>query len=192
MAGLDGLSEGAKGFQELGLCDELCSACEQMGYTSPTEIQQQAIPLALEGRDIIGLAQTGSGKTAAFALPVLQALLETVPAPKGAFALIVAPTRELAFQIQDQFEALGKDIGCRCVAITGGVDMMTQVLALAKLPHVIVATPGRLVHHLEHTKGFNLRRLKFFVLDEAVRTTADSRDGLRHGLNRLDSISYDR
>lgn len=161
-------------FASLGVCEELCDACSKMGYKSPTAIQEQAIPLALEGRDIIGLAQTGSGKTAAFAIPILQALLNesngsasgAVPSP---FALVIAPTRELVFQIKEQFEALGNGIAARCIAIAGGVDSMAQAVALAKRPHIIVATPGRLIDHLENTKGFSLRSVKHLVLDEADR-----------------------
>ncbi|CDF35654.1 unnamed protein product [Chondrus crispus] len=158
-----------KTFASLGLCPELVSTCEAMGYKAPTDIQSASIPHALEGRDIIGLAQTGSGKTAAFALPILHALLSTEGKPPAPFALVVSPTRELAFQIHEQFEALGAKIGARSIAIAGGVDHMAQAVALAKRPHVIVATPGRLVDHLENTKGFSLRTVKFLVLDEADR-----------------------
>lgn len=112
------------------------------------------------------MAETGSGKTAAFALPILNALLKN---PQRYFALILAPTRELAFQISEQFEALGVTIGVKCAVIVGGMDMISQALMLAKKPHIIVATPGRLVDHLENTKGFNLRSLKFLVMDEADR-----------------------
>ncbi|XP_035226507.1 probable ATP-dependent RNA helicase DDX47 [Stegodyphus dumicola] len=118
------------------------------------------------GRDIIGLAETGSGKTGAFAIPVLQALLKT---PQRFFALVLTPTRELAFQIAEQFEALGSSIGVKTAVIVGGMDMMTQSLALSKKPHIIIATPGRLVDHLENTKGFSLRALKFLIMDEADR-----------------------
>lgn len=140
------------------------------------------------GKDVIGLAETGSGKTAAFAIPILQALLEN---PQRYFALILTPTRELAFQISEQFEAIGKfsfsltltkpvvrhvlimccnvlsgaGIGVKCAVIVGGMDMMAQALMLAKKPHILIATPGRLVDHLENTKGFNLRALKFLVRD---------------------------
>ncbi|EPB77005.1 DEAD/DEAH box helicase, partial [Ancylostoma ceylanicum] len=107
-----------------------------------------------------------SGKTGAFALPILQSLLET---PQKLFALVLTPTRELAFQIAQQFEALGAGIGLMVAVIVGGVDMTTQALALAKRPHIIVATPGRLVDHLENTKGFSLRALKYLVMDEADR-----------------------
>uniref|UniRef100_A0A8C2NBV8 RNA helicase n=1 Tax=Capra hircus TaxID=9925 RepID=A0A8C2NBV8_CAPHI len=151
-----------------GVTDVLCEACDQLGWTKPTKIQIEieAIPLALQGRDIIGLAETGSGKTGAFALPILNALLET---PQRLFALVLTPTRELAFQISEQFEALGSSIGVQCAVIVGGIDSMSQSLALAKKPHVVIATPGRLIDHLENTKGFNLRALKYLVMDEADR-----------------------
>jgi len=135
-----------------------------LNFKHPTDIQKEAIPPALEGKDIIGLAQTGSGKTAAFALPILQKLLET---PRGLFACILAPTRELAVQISEQFEALGAGIGVKCAIVIGGVDPMAQAILLGKKPHVIIGTPGRIVHHLEHTKGFTLKFLQFLVLDEA-------------------------
>ncbi|XP_072168550.1 probable ATP-dependent RNA helicase DDX47 [Diadema setosum] len=153
-------------FNSLGVVDVLCEACEKLQWKSPSKIQAESIPLALQGRDIIGLAETGSGKTGAFALPILQALLDT---PQRLFALILTPTRELAFQISEQFEALGSTIGVSCVVIVGGIDMMTQALQLAKKPHIVIATPGRLVDHLENTKGFNLRALKYLVMDEADR-----------------------
>ncbi|PWW78557.1 DEAD-domain-containing protein [Tuber magnatum] len=155
-----------KSFKELGVMDSLCEACENLGYKNPTSIQVESIPVALEGKDLIGLAETGSGKTAAFAIPILQALWDS---PTGLFACILAPTRELAFQISEQFEALGGGIGVRCAVIVGGMDMMTQSLALGKKPHILVATPGRLLDHLENTKGFSLRNLKYLVMDEADR-----------------------
>ncbi|XP_030058942.1 putative ATP-dependent RNA helicase DDX47 [Microcaecilia unicolor] len=158
--------EEKKTFKELGVTDVLCEACEQLGWKQPTKIQLEAIPLALQGRDIIGLAETGSGKTGAFALPILQALLET---PQRLFALVLTPTRELAFQISEQFEALGSSIGVKSAVIVGGIDMMSQSLALAKKPHIVIATPGRLIDHLENTKGFNFRALKYLVMDEADR-----------------------
>lgn len=159
-------------FAGLGVCDELCEACEKLGFKTPTPIQCEALPHALQRRDVIGLAQTGSGKTAAFAIPILQALLadENSKIKVGLpYAVVIAPTRELVFQIHEQFEALGVELGVRAIAISGGVDSMAQALALAKRPHVIVATPGRLVDHLENTKGFSLRLTKFLVLDEADR-----------------------
>ncbi|KAJ8661927.1 hypothetical protein O0I10_002258 [Lichtheimia ornata] len=153
-------------FAELGVNAQLCEACEKLNFKHPTEIQKESIPWALEGRDIIGLAQTGSGKTAAFALPIIQKLWEN---PQPLFACVLAPTRELAYQISETFEALGSVIGVRCAVIVGGMDMMTQSIALSKRPHVIVATPGRLQDHLENTKGFSLRALKYLIMDEADR-----------------------
>ncbi|EHK24241.1 uncharacterized protein TRIVIDRAFT_31450 [Trichoderma virens Gv29-8] len=158
--------EEPKTFKELGIVDSLCEACESLNYKHPTSIQAKSIPVALQGRDVIGLAETGSGKTAAFALPILQALLEK---PQPLFGLVLAPTRELAAQIGQSFEALGALISLRCAVIVGGLDMVPQAIALGKKPHIIVATPGRLVDHLEKTKGFSLRSLKYLVMDEADR-----------------------
>ncbi|GKT81375.1 DEAD/DEAH box helicase [Colletotrichum tofieldiae] len=189
----DASEEVTKSFKDLGVVDSLCDACANLGYTKPTPIQAQSIPHALANRDIIGLAETGSGKTAAFALPVIQALLEK---PQAFFGLVLAPTRELAAQIGQQFEALGSLISLRTAVIVGGLDIkkfnsftvlhsvsqvwlwtkhaehdiqVAQAIALGKKPHVIVATPGRLVDHLEKTKGFSLRSLKYLVMDEADR-----------------------
>ncbi|EXJ87908.1 ATP-dependent rRNA helicase rrp3 [Capronia coronata CBS 617.96] len=153
-------------FKELGIIDSLCEACESLGYKTPTPIQAESIPLALQGRDLIGLAETGSGKTAAFVLPILQALMDK---PQQLHSLILAPTRELAFQISQAVEALGALIAVRCAVLVGGMDMIPQAIALGKKPHVIVATPGRLLDHLENTKGFSLRQLKYLVMDEADR-----------------------
>ncbi|CAB3370306.1 Hypothetical predicted protein [Cloeon dipterum] len=158
--------EGPTTFKELGVIPLLCEACDQLKWKTPTAIQKQAIPLALQGKDVIGLAETGSGKTCAFALPILQELLKN---PQRLFALILTPTRELAAQIGEQFKALGNSMKVECALIVGGMDMVTQAITLAKKPHVIIATPGRLVDHLENTKGFNLRNLKFLVMDEADR-----------------------
>ncbi|KAF7187838.1 ATP-dependent rRNA helicase rrp3 [Pseudocercospora fuligena] len=155
-----------KTFADLGVREELCDACENLNFKRPTAIQREAIPIALEGKDIIGLAETGSGKTAAFALPILQALLDK---PQPLFGLILAPTRELAYQISQQFEALGSLISVRCAVIVGGMDMVTQAVALAKKPHIVVATPGRLLDHMENTKGFSVKHFKYLVMDEADR-----------------------
>ncbi|XP_050392531.2 probable ATP-dependent RNA helicase DDX47 [Patella vulgata] len=153
-------------FKSLGIVDVLCDACEQLKWKTPTKIQREAIPVALTGKDIIGLAETGSGKTGAFALPILQALLDS---PQRLFALMLTPTRELAFQISEQVCALGTSIGVKTAVIVGGMDNMSQALMLAKKPHIIVATPGRLIDHLENTKGFSLSSLKYLVMDEADR-----------------------
>jgi ATP-dependent RNA helicase DDX47/RRP3 len=162
----EGRQEEAKTFQDLGIIESLCEACESLGYKAPTPIQAQSIPLALQGRDLIGLAETGSGKTAAFVLPILQALMEK---PQPLHSLILAPTRELAYQISQAVEALGSLISVRCAVLVGGMDMIPQSIALGKKPHVIVATPGRLLDHLENTKGFSLRQMKYLVMDEADR-----------------------
>ncbi|KAJ9610778.1 ribosomal RNA processing protein [Cladophialophora chaetospira] len=153
-------------FKELGIIESLCEACESLNYKTPTPIQAEAIPLALQGRDLIGLAETGSGKTAAFVLPILQALMDK---PQQLHSLILAPTRELAYQINDAVTALGSVIAVRCAVLVGGMDMIQQSIALGKKPHVIVATPGRLLDHLENTKGFSLRQLRYLVMDEADR-----------------------
>ncbi|XP_063727116.1 probable ATP-dependent RNA helicase DDX47 [Symsagittifera roscoffensis] len=161
-----GVENEVTSFSQLGIKDSICKVCEEVGWTVPTKIQRESIPHSIQGRDVIGLAETGSGKTGAFALPILQDLLE-----KGQklFALILTPTRELAFQISEHFEALGSSFGVKSVVIVGGVDQMTQSLQLAKRPHIIIATPGRLVDHLENTKGFSLKTIKHLVMDEADR-----------------------
>lgn len=153
-------------FADLGVIPEICDSCTMLGWSKPSEIQKETIPLAIQGKDIIGLAQTGSGKTGAFAIPILQALLQK---PQPLFAVVLSPTRELAIQIAEQFEALGSVIRARSVVIVGGVDVMEQSIALAKKPHIICATPGRLLFHLQNTKGFSLKSLKYLVLDEADR-----------------------
>ncbi|XP_075498670.1 DEAD-box ATP-dependent RNA helicase 10 [Primulina tabacum] len=155
-----------KSFKDLGVNEQLVEACDNLGWKNPTKIQIEAIPFSLEGKDIIGLAQTGSGKTGAFAIPILQSLLEN---PQAFFACVLSPTRELAIQISEQFEALGSGFGVKCAVLVGGIDLVQQSIALGKRPHIVVATPGRLVDHLSNTKGFSLRTLKYLVLDEADR-----------------------
>lgn len=158
--------EVTKTFKDLGVVDTLAEACAALKYERPTQIQAEAIPVALQGRDIVGLAETGSGKTAAFALPILQTLLDK---PQPLYSLVLAPTRELAFQIGKTFEALGAVISLRVCTIVGGMEFTPQQIALGKKPHIIVATPGRILDHMERTKGFSLRALKYLVLDEADR-----------------------
>ena len=154
-------------FEDIGVCDELARACRDvMGWKHPSPIQVESVPEALKQRDVIGLAQTGSGKTGAFSLPILQSLLDS---PQAFHSLILSPTRELAIQIAEQIEELGRGVGVRTAVLVGGVDMTTQAIKLGKRPHVIVGTPGRVVDHLENTKGFTLRALQVLVLDEADR-----------------------
>ena len=153
-------------FQALGVCEELCASCEKLGWVHPTKIQVEAIPYGLAQKDLIGLAVTGSGKTAAFALPVLQKLLDQ---PQPFFALVLTPTRELAIQISQQFEAIGAFIGLKTAVLVGGLDLMQQAVALSRKPHVVIGTPGRVLDHLQNTKGFSIAGLHFMVLDEADR-----------------------
>lgn len=155
-------------FQGLGLTDWLVRSCKELGMKRPTPVQQGCVPQILAGKDVFGLAQTGSGKTAAFALPILQKLAEN---PYGVFALVLTPTRELAFQICDQFKALGAEINLRTAVVVGGMDMTTQAKALMQRPHVVIATPGRLRDHLMNDPGIPavFARSKFLVLDEADR-----------------------
>ncbi|CUS22189.1 LAQU0S04e10242g1_1 [Lachancea quebecensis] len=161
-------SEGAhfESFSELNLVPELIEACENLKYSKPTPIQAEAIPPALEGKDIIGLAQTGSGKTAAFAIPILNQLWHD---QEPYYACVLAPTRELAQQIKETFDSLGGAMGVRTTCIVGGMNMIDQARDLMRKPHIIIATPGRLMDHLENTKGFSMRKLKFLVMDEADR-----------------------
>ncbi|XP_002168355.2 probable ATP-dependent RNA helicase DDX49 isoform X1 [Hydra vulgaris] len=153
-------------FTDLGLHEWLNKQCLEMGISKPTEIQVSCIPEILSGRDCIGSAKTGSGKTAAFALPIIQKLSED---PYGIFALILTPTRELAIQIADQFKALGKSIGLNDAVIIGGLDMVKQGMELSNQPHVVIATPGRLASHITSGTKFSLNKIKFLVLDEADR-----------------------
>jgi len=154
-----------KTFDSFGISSELLETISKLNYKHPTRIQSESLPYTLQGRDIIALAETGSGKTLSFALPIIEALLKN---PKPYFALVLAPTRELCLQIQEHFNAIGSSVGLKSVVIVGGLDLMAQSVALvSKKPHVIIATPGRILHHLENTKGFSLQKLAYFVLDEA-------------------------
>ena len=137
-------------FQGLGLTDWLVRACTELGMKRPTPVQQGCVPHILAGKDVFGLAQTGSGKTAAFALPILHRLAEN---PFGVFALVLTPTRELAFQINEQFKALGAEVNLRSTVVVGGMDMTGQAKALMQRPHVVISTPGRLRDHLMNDPG---------------------------------------
>jgi ATP-dependent RNA helicase DDX47/RRP3 len=155
-------------FKSLGVCEALCDAIKGVEWTYASRIQKETLPSALQGRDIIGLAETGSGKTGAFTIPILQALLEN-PQRGVVYAVILAPTRELAFQIHEVVQALGSSIGATSICVVGGVSQAEQAIKLARNPHIVTATPGRLVDHLTNTKGFHLRKLKYLVMDEADR-----------------------
>ncbi|MBN3303014.1 DDX49 helicase, partial [Amia calva] len=154
------------GFSSLGISDWLIGQCKQMGISKPTPVQESCVPAILEGRDCMGCAKTGSGKTAAFVLPVLQKLAED---PYGIYCLVLSPTRELAYQIAEQFRVLGKPLGLRDCIIVGGMDMVKQALELSKKPHVVVATPGRLADHIRSSNTFSLKNIRFLILDEADR-----------------------
>lgn len=155
-------------FTELGLSNGLVKTLTGKGYAVPTPIQTQAIPIVLKGEDLLGIAQTGTGKTAAFALPILQRLsLSKRPPPvKGCRALILSPTRELATQIADSFRAYGRDLGLSVTTVFGGVKAGPQIRALAQGVDILVATPGRLIDHLNE-RAAHLAETEIFVLDEA-------------------------
>mmetsp|Transcript_12569 Transcript_12569/g.20495 ORF Transcript_12569/g.20495 Transcript_12569/m.20495 type:complete len:431 (+) Transcript_12569:2534-3826(+) len=153
-------------FSDLGLNAWIVKACDSVGIKNATAVQANCINPILRGRDVLGCAETGSGKTAAFALPILQRLAED---PYGIFALVLTPTRELALQIAEQFRVFGASIRVRVTVVVGGLDMVTQSLSLSKLPHIVVATPGRLLDHLNSNDKLSFKRIKFLVLDEADR-----------------------
>lgn len=158
-------------FEQLNVIEPILKALREEGYTSPTPIQQQTIPYLLEKRDVLGCAQTGTGKTAAFAIPILQLLYnqkDQHPGKRRIKALIVTPTRELAIQIGESFDAYGRYTGIRNTVIFGGVSQNSQTNTLKNGVDVLIATPGRLLDLI--TQGFiSLAHLELFVLDEADR-----------------------
>ena len=158
-------------FNELNIIEPILSALESEGYRTPTPIQEKSIPIALSGRDLLGCAQTGTGKTAAFAIPILQQLYNAKQIGKqykSIKALILTPTRELAIQIDESFAAYGRNLDIKHLVIYGGVPQNAQITALRKGTDILVATPGRLLDFVE--QGFiNLAYVKIFVLDEADR-----------------------
>lgn len=143
------------GFEALGISGQLLKATLGAGYDTPKPIQAQAIPPQLQGRDILGIAQTGSGKTAAFALPILSKIiaLGSKRRPKTARALVLAPTRELAVQIEEAFRKLAKGAHLTTALVLGGVSRGTQVRRIAPGVDVLIATPGRLLDHVEDPKS---------------------------------------
>jgi len=157
-------------FQNFGLADPIQRALHEENYRTPTPIQAQTIPIALSGRDIVGIAQTGTGKTAAFALPILNRLLKNriKVQPKGARVLVLSPTRELSSQILESFNAYGRHIRLTSALAIGGVPMGRQVRCLLGGVEVLVATPGRLLD-LVQSNAFRLNQVEFLVLDEADR-----------------------
>lgn len=157
-------------FADLGLLEPVQKAVSETGYTIPTPIQLQAIPELLKGRDLLGCAQTGTGKTAAFALPILSRLGEKVQRlePRRARVLVLTPTRELAIQIDESFRTYGKNLRLKYAVVFGGVGQNAQVQALSGGVDVLVATPGRLLDLIQQ-RFLSLDRLETFVLDEADR-----------------------
>ncbi len=160
-------------FSNLSLAEPLARAVAEMGYESMTPIQQQAIPVVLQGRDVMGAAQTGTGKTAAFALPLLQRMMKhenasTSPARHPVRALVLLPTRELAVQVAEQVKIYAQYTNLNCAVVFGGMDMKPQTLELKKGVEVLVATPGRLLDHIE-AKNTVLNQVEYVVLDEADR-----------------------
>jgi len=153
-------------FQQLNLIEPLQKALAQQGYTTPTPIQLKSIPDLLAGRDLIGIAQTGTGKTAAFVLPILQRMTERYP--RVFRTLVLAPTRELAAQIGDSFAAYGRFLKFKHTVIFGGVGQNPQVSAVQRGVDIVVATPGRLLDLMNQGK-VSLNNVEFFVLDEADR-----------------------
>ncbi len=159
-----------KDFASLGLMPESLQALLHEGYTHPTPIQQEAIPVVLQGRDLLACAQTGTGKTAAFALPVIQRLVQAAikRTPRHARALVVAPTRELAAQIDASFAAYGRHAGLHRACVYGGVGKVPQIRAMDRGVDVLVATPGRLLD-LRHDGAIDLSKVEIVVFDEADR-----------------------
>src|SRR5512138_1988489 len=157
-------------FEQLRLIEPILRAVSEEGYTHPTPIQEKAIPHLLAGRDLMGGAQTGTGKTAAFALPILQHLSEKRhhAEPRHARVLVLTPTRELAAQIEDSFRAYGRHLRFRRAVVFGGVGQGPQVAALSRGVEILVATPGRLLD-LMNQRLVRLDKLEVFVLDEADR-----------------------
>ncbi len=157
-------------FAELGLAEQLLRALKDAQYSTPTPIQQRAIPLLLDGFDLLGIAQTGTGKTAAFTLPLLHNLDEDniTASPRSPRALILAPTRELALQISDSIKTYGRHLGMRQAVVMGGVGARPQIEALRRGVDILVATPGRLLD-LANQRHVDLRACEYLIIDEADR-----------------------
>lgn len=151
------------GFSNLGIAPKLLDILQKNKFVTPTPIQEQSIPAALSGTDLMGIAQTGTGKTLAFGIPMIQRLAQG----KG-IGLVVLPTRELALQVNETLKKIGTSIGLKTAILIGGENIGRQLVALKKNPHIIIATPGRLIDHLDH-KSVDLSKTAVLVLDEADR-----------------------
>ncbi|XP_057470056.1 DEAD-box ATP-dependent RNA helicase 28-like [Actinidia eriantha] len=168
-ASSEGASFHANSFMELNLSRPLLRACEALGYSKPTPIQAACIPLALTGRDMCASAITGSGKTAAFALPTLERLLYRPKRAPAIRVLILTPTRELAVQVHSMIQKLAQFTDIRCCLVLGGLSTKTQEAALRSMPDIVVATPGRMIDHLRNSMSIDLDDLAVLILDEADR-----------------------
>jgi len=153
----------AASFYGLGIAPKLLEILDRLKFTIPTPIQQKSIPIAIEGKDLIGIAQTGTGKTLAFGIPMIQRLAQV----KGK-GLVILPTRELALQVDEALQQLGRPIGLRTAVLIGGASLVRQIQMLSRKPHIIVGTPGRILDHLEQ-KTLALVDVRVLVLDEADR-----------------------
>lgn len=152
-----------QGFSGLGIAPILLEALARLNYKNPTPIQRQAIPVAIQGKDVVGIAQTGTGKTLAFGVPMIQRLQQI-----NGRGLVVLPTRELAIQVDESLRQAGAKLGLRTAVLIGGMAMWSQIQAIAKNPHIIIATPGRLNDHLNR-RTLQLGSVRIVVLDEADR-----------------------
>jgi len=173
--------DNVESFEKLGLCRQLLDNVTAQGYTSPTPIQAESIPAILEGKDILGGSHTGTGKTAAFVLPLLQRLIQSDKTSNLPRILILAPTRELAQQIDETVRTLGQGLGYRSVALYGGVKMRPQMDALSEGVDIVSATPGRLLDHIRQ-ETIVLKKVETIVFDEADRMLEM---GFIHDINKI-------
>ena len=155
-------------FEKLGLCSEILKSIEEKGYVNPTEIQERAIPQVLMGRDLLGCAQTGTGKTGSFIMPIIEILNTGKAKSRMPRSLVLAPTRELAMQVSEEFNLINKHLKLQMALLIGGISFVEQDNKLAKGVDVLIATPGRLLDHMERGKVI-LKDLKILVIDEADR-----------------------
>lgn len=153
------------GFDDLGIAPKLLDILHRAKFTTPTPIQRQSIPAAIEGKDLMGIAQTGTGKTLAFGIPMIQRLAQSQGKSKG---LIILPTRELALQVNETLKKIGGSVGLKTAILIGGESMHKQLKMLAQNPHIIIATPGRLIDHTDSGR-LKLDKVHILVLDEADR-----------------------
>lgn len=152
----------ASDFYDLGIAPSILAVLDKLNFKIPTPIQEKSIPLAIEGKDMIGIAQTGTGKTLAFSVPMIQAAL------RGKQGLVVLPTRELALQVNEVFHKIGQSLGARTAVLIGGESIGRQIQALRRNPQIVLGTPGRIIDHLEQ-KTVSLKSIAVLVLDEADR-----------------------